>query len=155
MLVGVVVVARDYGSRQKGVDYEAVKDEYADWLMQPVGHRVPDTKKAFAEHHNVHVRVLFQWEKNEEFQRKVRGLKQQLGTAWYGDILNRLKDIVDDTEGKPSDSINAAKTLLGHLDVPDEVKRKDSFELDDEALVAAAKVALGEMGWNVVKNESS
>lgn len=126
-----------------------VKKEYLEWLMTPPSERSPSTKLDMAEQLGVTQRTLYNWENTEEFQSQLRTLKAKWGTRWYGDILGRMKSIIDD--GSDKDAISAARVLLGHLHV--DVDEKGGEVSDDE--VAAIREALEAGGYNVVKRNGA
>jgi hypothetical protein len=128
----------------------AFKEQYLEWLMTPKGEREPATKEAMAEKLGVNSRTLWYWEKQPEFQAQMRKLKQEWGSRWYPDILARLMDIVEN--GPPAQSVQAAKTLLQHLDLADEDKKKKTEKADSEA-IERFKAALKENGFAVLGDE--
>lgn len=114
------------------------RQQYLEWLMTPKGLREPGTKKDMAELLGVERRTLYSWEADPEFQREIRNHKLSLGAAWYGDILNTLKDIMDDEAERATARISAAKTLLEHLDLRES---GEASERSDEAVLQILKDA--------------
>lgn len=119
------------------------KELYLEWLLTPPAERSPRTKREFAEYIGVAHKTLYNWERSDWFINQIRKVKGTLSVRWYGDIVNRMKDVVD--SGNDRDAINAAKLLLQHLEVPD-VKTDDG--VDEEKLAKA----LEEMGFTIVKS---
>jgi hypothetical protein len=121
------------------------REEYLEWLMTPKGLRDPQTKVEVAERLHVERRTLYSWEADPSFQAAVRARKSALGTAWYGDLLNTLKDIADDSEQRSSDRISAVRVLLSHLDPKEEDKAAEVVNVD------SLKKNLEAQGWKIVK----
>lgn len=119
----------------------SIRGTYLDWLLRPPGMREPSTKTAFAAAHDVSLRTLHNWERDTEFQDALAQLRREWGTAFHGDILERLMRVV--SEGKDSDAIAAARVLLGHLDLG--VKDEKAVAVDKRAIA----VALSELGFDV------
>ena len=124
---------------------DKVRDEYLNWLMTPPGQREPATKKLMAEHLDVAPRTLYNWEGSDEFQREMRTLKGKWGVRWYGDILGRLMNVVQD--GQDGNAIRAAQVLLQHLEIAPE---KADEVVTSEAVKAIAD-ALKDKGYKVVE----
>lgn len=121
------------------------REEYLEWLMTPKGLREPSTKAAFAEKVGVERRTLYSWEADPSFQAAVRSRKATLSAAWYGDLLNTLKDIADNDEGRPSDRISAVRVLLSHLAPSADDEKQEAADLE------AVKKQLEENGWKLLK----
>lgn len=119
--------------------------EYLNWLLTPPGERAPKTKLAFAESIGVAAKSLYNWEHSEWFQSQIRQARGPLYASWYGDIVGRMKEIVD--TGIAKDAIAAARVLLPHLDVAEDDRQAD---IDEEALMAA----LAALGIKVVDREA-
>ncbi len=124
----------------------ARKLEYLEWIMTPPGQREPATKEAMAEHLGVTARTLYNWESENAFQEKLRGLKLEWGSRWYPDILNKLMDTV--MTGPPAQSNGAAKILLAHIDIGDEKKGKLEFTNE---MIDAISEALKSQGMDVLE----
>ena len=131
--------------RKISVQKEAEFEAYVEWLLTPPQYREPSTKKEFAEKFGVERRTLYNWEKSENFARRINDSKAHLAAAWYGDILGRLKSIVDD--GPPKDSVAAARVLLNYLVVPEAVA--GASEDEQKRLIEALKAS----GIEVVEKE--
>ena len=43
------------------------QEAYLEWLLTPEDSRKPETKKAWAEEHGVHINTLGTWEKKKQF----------------------------------------------------------------------------------------
>lgn len=125
------------------------KQEYLNWLLTPPTERSPRSKDAMAEQLGVTARTLYNWENSEEFQAELKSVKAKWGTRWYGDILGRLKGIID--EGTDRDAISAARVLLGHLHV--EVEDKSHDPTEDQ--VAAIRELLEGQGYKVIHRSDS
>ncbi len=113
-------------------------EAYFNWMMTPPIDRIPSTKREMAETMGVNVATLYRYEKDTLFQEKVAGAKRELGAAWYGDIMGRLKEVVD--RGKPQESIAAARVLLKHLEVPSDANVGITGATDLERLKEAVRV---------------
>lgn len=120
------------------------REEYLEWLMTPKGLRDPKTKTELAEKIGVDRRTLYQWETDPSFQAGIRSRKASLSAAWYGDLLNTLKDIADNEEGRPSDRISAVRVLLSHLAPSADDEKQESADLE------AVKKQLEANGWKLV-----
>lgn len=120
--------------------------EYLNWLLTPPGERDPKTKGAFAESIGVAVKSLYNWEHSEWFQSQIRQARGPLYASWYGDIVGRMKEIVD--TGIAKDAIAAARVLLPHLDVAEDDRQG---EIDEEALMKA----LAAMGIRIVEKDDA
>lgn len=126
-----------------------LKIEYLEWLMMPPGEREPASKEAMADHLGVTARTLYNWEREPEFQEKLRSLKVEWGNRWYPDILSKLMDIV--SGGPPAQAVQAAKVLLSHIDIKDD-GAKDSPEMEREVIKRMSAV-LKEMGYDTLEDE--
>ncbi len=124
---------------------DTVRAEYLNWLMTPPAQREPATKKLMAEQLDVAPRTLYNWEGSDEFQRELRTLKGKWGVRWYGDILGRLMDIVQN--GQDGNAIRASQALLQHLEIAPE---KADETVTSEA-VKAIEEALKAKGYKVVE----
>ena len=123
-----------------------VKTEYLEWLMTPPGERDPATKEGMAEHLGISTHTLYNWEKEPLFQEKLRTLRLEWGSRWYPDILNRLMDVV--MNGPPAQSVQAAKTLLAHIDLKEE-KQSDLPEMEKHLLEKMTAI-LKELDYEVI-----
>lgn len=112
-------------------------EAYFNWMMVPPAEREPQTKLEFASIIGISPQTLYSYEKDPDFRRKVSNAKEELSTRWYGDIMGRLKTIVD--TGAEGNAINAAKLLLQHLSVPQDESLK-LRGIDIEAIEAAIQV---------------
>lgn len=126
-----------------------IKKEYLNWLLTPPGQREPSTKKEFAEQYEIERKTLYNWEDEPEFQEEMRSIKVKWGNRWHADLLAELYRIA---LGSDSDNhrINAIRTLLSHLDVPENDKVSD--EVHDEA---ARKIMefLNEKGFKTIESK--
>lgn len=118
-----------------------IAEQYVSWLLTPPGYREPATKKEFAAAHGVNVRSLYNWEKSEWFRNKIKTEKGDLSVTWLGDILGRLKEIVD--SGPPKDAVAASRVLLGYLEVP-ETERTGPDEDTVRKILEAAGIKIAE-----------
>lgn len=130
-----------------------IKEEYMNWLLTPPGEREPSSKKAFAEHHGIAYRTLYNWEEEEEFQAALRTIKGKWGARWHGDILGRLFDIVNN--GSDSASISASKVLLNHLRIPTDDREEHELSSDQEGVIRELLEGAGYKVINSKDNESS
>lgn len=128
----------------------ALREAYKAWLLTPPPERDPKTKLEMAEQLGVAEKTLYNWEGSEEFEDVMRQIKQKWGVRWYGDVLARLKQVID--EGSDKDSISAARVLLQHIDLGEKKSSTDATE--DE--VDAIRKALEAEGYKVTRkpNES-
>lgn len=110
--------------------------KYLDWLLTPRGHRQPTSKQAFADGMGVSNKTLYNWERSDWFQSEMRAAKATFGVRWYGDILNRLKDVLD--SGSDKDSLTAARILLQYLELPE---RQVDEKLDEKTVLKALQAA--------------
>lgn len=122
-----------------------VREAYLDWLMTPPGQRDPDTKKGFAEAHDISENTLQYWEKSDEFQQRILSLKTEWGAKYYPDILGRLIKIVQD--GSDNAAVQASKVLLGHLKIQTEDEKTPEME---SAKIEAIRKALEDQGYKLV-----
>jgi len=122
--------------------------DYLDWLLTPRAQRVPKTKREFAESIGVSFKTLYNWEKTDWFLKEVKSAKGPLLAAWYGDIMGRLKSIVD--EGSDKDSVMAARLLLTQLELPEE-KGVSAIPQSVEDMLEAMKA----LGMKVVEETGS
>jgi hypothetical protein len=113
--------------------------EYLEWLLTPPAERSPKSKAEFAAQIGVVPKTLYNWEKMEWFLREVRTAKGPLLAAWYGDVVGRIKSVVDN--GSDKDAIAAARLLMSLLELPEERSGKAAGSGIEEA--AAAFKALG------------
>src|SRR3970040_162075 len=112
-------------------------DFYFNWMLTPPVERVPATKTELAAGMGISTQTLYNYEKDPDFRRRISSAKEQLSAAWYGDIMGRLKTVVD--TGAESNAINAAKVLLQHLGIPQEPSQR-IHGLDIEALKEAIEI---------------
>lgn len=67
-------------SRTEALFLTNAQEEYLSWLLTPENARVPSSKKAWAEEHEVHINTLGTWEKKKNFIERwelgVKGLAQ-------------------------------------------------------------------------------
>lgn len=125
------------------------KTEYLNWLLTPPTERIPRSKVDMAEELGVALKTLYNWENSEFFQTELQKIKAKWGTRWYGDVLGRLKDVID--QGTDRDAIAAARVLLGHMHVESEEK---AIDVDDE-LVNIIRQNLQEQGYAVKQASAS
>ncbi len=131
MLVAVAVE----GAVDSMAELSQAQNEYVAWMLTPPAYREPRDKIAFAAKFGVHRRTLYNWERSSWFAQRIRAEKGHMSASWLGDILGRLKMIVD--SGPEKDAVAAARVLLGYLDVPEE----SGSRIDDEALKEALRAA--------------
>ncbi len=124
------------------------KVAYLDWLMCPPGEREPATKQGMADHIEVSMRTLYNWEATPEFQEKMRSVKLAWGNKWYPDIMARLMDIVEN--GPPAQSVQASKVLLAHIDIKDEDNTPPEMEAE---LLKRMSAVLAELGYETLNSE--
>ena len=99
-----------------------------------------------AEQLGVERKTLYNWEESEDFQVKLREVKQKWGVRFESDILSRLISVVDG--GSDRDAIAAAKVLLGHIAVKDEGKSASGIS---DAQRAAIREELRAAGFEDIK----
>ena len=142
VLVGMGCIVQ---SRKRNIP-DSVRWEYLEWLLTPPSERVPSTKTAMAEQLGVERKTLYNWEESEDFQVKLREVKQKWGVRFESDILSRLISVVDG--GSDRDAIAAAKVLLGHIAVKDEGKSASGIS---DAQRAAIREELRAAGFEDIK----
>lgn len=134
---------------QQGRKVDAsIREDYLNWLLTPPVEREPRTKTEKAAELGVTERTLYNWENSEEFQEAMRSVKAKWGTRWYGEILGRLMNVVD--EGTDKDAISAARVLLQHLHVESESQTHDPTE--DQ--VNAIREVLEGQGYKVIHRDN-
>lgn len=117
-----------------------IAEQYVAWLLTPPAYRDPKTKKEFAQQMGVNVRSLYNWEKGEWFKNRIRSEKGDLSVTWLGDILGRLKEIVD--SGPPKDAVAASRVLLSYLEVPEASEGVDEDSV--RKILKAAGISIAE-----------
>lgn len=122
---------------------EEKAQEYLQWMLTPPAQRVPKTKRAWAEENDVAFKTLYNWEKADWFLKEVKAARGPLFSAWYGDIMGRMKEVVD--TGADKDAVMAARLLMSLLELPEE-KSKVIADGGDEFVKA-----LEAMGLEIVK----
>jgi hypothetical protein len=127
---------------------ETVKLEYLEWLLTPPAERDPKTKPEMAAQLDVSLRSLYNWENSDLFQEKLSDVKRKWGARFYGEILGRLMDVVQN--GTDRDAGSATRVLLGHL-VVDDVKESDKVSVNTESL-EKLKAALKAEGYTVIED---
>lgn len=102
---------------------------YLQWLLTPPAQRSPKTKREFAESIGVGFKTLYNWEKTDWFIKEMRAAKGPLFAAWYGDIMGRMKEVVD--TGADKDAVMAARLLMSLLELPEDQVKTQTSNTDD------------------------
>lgn len=131
---------------------EAKAQEYLEWLLTPPAQRSPKTKKEWAEQQGVTARTLTNWQKMDWFVKEIKAAKGPLLAAWYGDIMGRMKEIVD--TGADKDAVMAARLLMSLLELPEETG-KAPVQNGDEFIKALEAMGLEIVSKADVRTDTS
>lgn len=113
----------------EALDYQALRDEFIEWLAVPASRREPRTQDAMAEHLGVRGSTLSQWKRDPRIVSAMRAkIKGVLTVSDLPDIVDTLKEQAFNPENPRS--VQASKLLI---------------EMMQESDADSASVPLGDM----------